>query len=170
MTQGLVMNFSASENMIINCYDRPPFTKNHLFNSRQVKENGKKLVEEYDVRPRDPDALARSFSGGNQQKIIIAREFAQDPRLVVAVQPTRGLDIGASDFVHQKLLEQKEKGAGVLLISADLDEVLAVSDRVLVINEGEIMGEFVPGEIDYTEIGLMMGGTKRTNSKAGETA
>lgn len=168
MTQGLVMNFSASENMIINCYDRPPFTKNHIFSGKAVKENGIKLVEEYDIRPRSPEALARSFSGGNQQKIIIAREFAQNPKLVVAVQPTRGLDIGASRFVHTKLLEGKEMGAGVLLISADLDEVLAVSDRVLVINEGEIMGEFVPGTISYGDIGMMMGGTKRETSKEGE--
>lgn len=170
MTQGLVMNFSASENMVINCYDRPPFTKNHIFDSGAVKENGKKLVEEYDVRPRNPEALARSFSGGNQQKIIIAREISQNPKLVVAVQPTRGLDIGASQFVHTKLLESKEKGAGVLVISADLDEVLAVSDRVLVINEGEIMGEFVPGTISYGEIGLMMGGTRLETKKEGDPA
>ena len=170
MTQGLVMNFSASENMVINCYDRPPFTKNHIFDSKAVKENGKKLVEEYDVRPRNPEALARSFSGGNQQKIIIAREISQNPKLVVAVQPTRGLDIGASQFVHTKLLESKEKGAGVLVISADLDEVLAVSDRVLVINEGEIMGEFVPGTISYGEIGLMMGGTRLETKKEGDPA
>ena len=170
MTQGLVMNFSASENMVINCYDRPPFTKNHIFDSKAVKENGKKLVEEYDVRPRNPEALARSFSGGNQQKIIIAREISQNPKLVVAVQPTRGLDIGASQFVHTKLLESKEKGAGVLVISADLDEVLAVSDRVLVINEGEIMGEFVPGAISYGEIGLMMGGTRLETKKEGDPA
>ena len=170
MTQGLVMNFSASENMVINCYDRPPFTKNHIFDSKAVKENGKKLVEEYDVRPRKPEALARSFSGGNQQKIIIAREISQNPKLVVAVQPTRGLDIGASQFVHTKLLESKEKGAGVLVISADLDEVLAVSDRVLVINEGEIMGEFVPGTISYGEIGLMMGGTRLETKKEGDPA
>ncbi len=170
MTQGLVMNFSASENMVINCYDCAPFTKNHIFDSKAVKENGKKLVEEYDVRPRSPESLARSFSGGNQQKIIIARELSRDPKLVVAVQPTRGLDIGASDFVHQKLLESKEKGAGVLVISADLDEVLAVSDRVLVINEGEIMGEFVPGTISYAEIGLMMGGTRLETEKEGDPA
>lgn len=169
MTQGLVMNFSASENMIINCYDRPPFTKKHIFDNKAVKENGKKLVEEYDVRPRNPEAMARSFSGGNQQKIIIAREFSQNPKLVVAVQPTRGLDIGASQFVHTKLLESKENGAGVLLISADLDEVLAVADRVLVINEGEIMGEFVPGTISYGDIGLMMGGSKLESKKVGET-
>ena len=170
MTQGLIMNFTASENMIINCYDRPPFTQHHIFNGKAVKKNGAELVEEYDVRPRNSEALARSFSGGNQQKIIIAREFSQKPKLVVAVQPTRGLDIGASEFVHHKLLDAKEEGAGVLLISADLDEVLAVSDRVVVINEGEIMGEFVPGEIDYSQIGLLMGGTRLDEKKAGEPA
>ncbi|MCI8476864.1 MAG: ABC transporter ATP-binding protein [Oscillospiraceae bacterium] len=169
MTQGLVMNFSVSENMILNCYDRAPFTVSHIFQNKAVKDNGVKLVEEYDVRPRSPEAFARSLSGGNQQKVIIAREFSQNPKLVVAVQPTRGLDIGASEFVHHKLLQAKEEGAGVLLISADLDEVLAVSDRVAVINEGEIMGEFIPGQIDYSQIGLMMGGT-RLETKEGETA
>ena len=170
MTQGLVMNFSVSENMVLNCYDQEPFTHKGIFSVKAVKKNGEKLIEEYDVRPRDSEALARSFSGGNQQKIVIAREFSKQPKLILAVQPTRGLDIGASQFVHKKLLEGKAQGASVLLISADLDEILSVADRVLVINEGQIMGEFIPGEIDYAQIGLMMGGTKQQEQKVGEGA
>ena len=99
--------------------------------------------------------------------MILARELANDPQLIIAMQPTRGLDIGASEFVHHKLLEAKEQGAGVLVISADLDEILAVSDRVLVINEGRIMGEFIPGQISFSEIGLMMGGIEQKGEKAG---
>lgn len=132
-------------------------------------EYGERLTEEYDVRPRTPQALARSFSGGNQQKIIIAREFAREPQFIIAVQPTRGLDIGASEFVHKKLLEAKKRGVGVLLISADLDEILAVADRALVLSEGQIMGEFSQGETDYAKIGMMMGGMK-AGQKEGETA
>ena len=166
MTQGLVMDFTLSENYILNSYEQAPFTTGKLlFHPKAVSELGDKLTEEYDVRPANPEAFAKSLSGGNQQKVILARELSKDPKIIIAMQPTRGLDIGASEFVHQKLLEAKERGAGVLLISADLDEVLAVSDRVIVINEGEIMGQFVPGEISLGEIGLMMGGMEQTKEE-----
>ena len=159
MTQGLIMDFSLSENYVIKHYEDSPYTTGKIFfHSKAVKEEGTVLTKEYDVRPDNPSALARSLSGGNQQKVILARELSDDPEMIIAMQPTRGLDIGASDFVHSKLLQAKERGAGVLLVSADLDEILAVCDRVLVINEGRIMGEFVPGEISGGEIGLMMGG------------
>lgn len=168
MTQGLVMDFTLCENFILNRYEKAPFTTHKvLFHSKAVFQYGHRLTEEYDVRPRTPEALARSLSGGNQQKVILARELANDPQLIIAMQPTRGLDIGASEFVHHKLLEAKEQGAGVLVISADLDEILAVSDRVLVINEGRIMGEFIPGQISFSEIGLMMGGIEQKGEKAG---
>ena len=169
MTQGLVLDFSVSENLILSCYDKEPYTRKGIFSSKAVREAGERLVEEYDVRPRAPEAMARSFSGGNQQKIVIAREFTRRPKLILAMQPTRGLDVGASQFVHRKLLEAKEQGAGVLFISADLDEILSVCDRVLVLNEGQIMGEFIPGQIDFAQIGLMMGGTKQ-QERAGEGA
>ena len=169
MTQGLVMDFCVSENLILSCYDREPYTHKGIFSAKAVREAGERLVEEYDVRPRNPDSPASAFSGGNQQKIVIAREFSRQPKLILAMQPTRGLDVGASQFVHYKLLEAKEQGAGVLFISADLDEILAVCDRVLVLNEGQIMGEFIPGEIGFAQIGLMMGGTKQ-QEKAGESA
>ncbi len=162
MTQGLVMDFTLSENYVLNRYDKEPFTTGKfLFHSNAVDEMGEKLTEEYDVHPSNPQAFAKSLSGGNQQKVILARELSKDPELIIAMQPTRGLDIGASQFVHNKLLDAKEKGAGVLVISADLDEILAVSDRVMVINEGRFMGEFIPGEISHSEIGLMMGGMEQ---------
>ncbi len=157
MTQGLVLDFTVAENMILNSYNKSPFTEKHIFRTKTVHENGAKLVQEYDVRPPEAEAKVRSLSGGNQQKVVIAREFSKNPDFILALQPTRGLDIGASQFVHRRLLEEKEKGAAVFLVSADLDEVLSVADRVMVIYEGRITGEFAPGERTHSEIGLMMG-------------
>ena len=169
MTQGLVMDFTLSENYILNRYEKEPFTtKRIFFHSKAVSENGDKLTEEYDVRPNNPGAFAKSLSGGNQQKVILARELSTNPKLIIAMQPTRGLDIGASEFVHHKILDAKEAGSGVLLISADLDEILSVADRVLVINEGKLMGEFIPGEIPYNQIGLMMGGIEQNEEEKEE--
>ncbi len=157
MTQGLVLDFTVAENMILNSYNKEPNTVNHIFKSKTMRANGSQLAAEYDVRPCDADAVVRSLSGGNQQKVVLAREFSKEPDFILAMQPTRGLDIGATEFVHRRLLREKERGAAVMLISADLDEVLAVADRVLVLFEGKITGEFVPGEKSFSEIGLMMG-------------
>ncbi|MDD6435605.1 MAG: ABC transporter ATP-binding protein [Clostridiales bacterium] len=169
MTQGLVMDFSLSENYVLNKYEHEPYTTHKVvFHSKAVESHGEVLTEEYDVRPRNPKAFAKSLSGGNQQKVILARELSSDPKIIIAMHPTRGLDIGASEFVHHKLLTAKENGSGVLVISADLDEILAIADRVIVINEGKIMGEFVPGEIDLSEIGLMMGGISRNGEEVQE--
>lgn len=161
LKQGLVLDFTVAENLALDTYDKPPFTVRGVFYQNKLEEIGNKLVQEFDVRPARADALAKNFSGGNQQKIVLAREFSREPKFILAMQPTRGLDIGATEFVHRRLLAEKGKGAAVLLISADLDEVLLVADRVLVIYEGQIMGEFVPGQISLPEIGLMMGGTQR---------
>jgi simple sugar transport system ATP-binding protein len=166
MTQGLVLDFTVSENLVLNRFNKEPYTRNHIFRAGAVKSNGEKLVEEYDVRPRAPRAAVRKLSGGNQQKVVIAREFSKEPDFILAVQPTRGLDVGAAQFVHKRLLVEKEKGAAVFLISSDLDEILTVADRVLVIYEGKITGEFLPGTLSFSEIGLMMGysseGEKKT--------
>lgn len=159
LKQGLVLDFTVSENLILNTFDRPPFTLKGIFRPATVEKNGENLVDEFDVRPQQSRAKARNFSGGNQQKIVLARELSRNPKFILAVQPTRGLDVGASEFVYQRLLQEKNKGGSVLLISADLDEILLVSDRVLVMYEGKIMGEFIPGEVSYIDIGLMMGGT-----------
>jgi simple sugar transport system ATP-binding protein len=169
MREGLILNFSVWENLVLNTYNNEPYCHNHVLKPALIKSKGEQLVEEYDVRPRDSEALARSLSGGNQQKVVIAREFSKEPAFILAVQPTRGLDVGAAQFVHQRLMAEKEKGAAVLLISSDLDEVLAVADRVLVIYEGKITGEFLPGELSFPEIGMLMGYGGKT-VKTGEAA
>lgn len=167
LTQGLILDFTLSENYILNCYKKKPFTTGKMFfHPNAVSSHGEKLTSEYDVRPCNSEVLAKSLSGGNQQKVILARELSSAPKVIVAMQPTRGLDICASEFLHLKLLEAKNNGAGILLISTDLDELILVCDRILVINEGSIMGEFVPGEVTFEEIGLMMGGIKQRKEEA----
>jgi simple sugar transport system ATP-binding protein len=153
--------------MALDTYDHAPITIRGVFYPRVMDEISKSLVQEFDVRPPCHDIPVRNFSGGNQQKVVLAREISRDPHFILAVQPTRGLDIGATEFVHRRLLAEKEKGAAVLMISADLDEVLLVSDRVVVLYEGKIMGEFVPGQVSMTDIGLMMGGAD-ARKEAGE--
>lgn len=159
--EGLVLDFTVAENLVLDTYDKPPFTRGKVFYPQEVKAFGRRLVKEFDIRPPNPEALVRTLSGGNQQKVVLARQISRKPRFLLALQPTRGLDVGATEFVHQRLLEEKQKGVAVLLISADLDEILLISDRVLVIYEGRIMGEVIPGQTTYTEIGLLMGGTTR---------
>ncbi|TWH52060.1 ABC transporter ATP-binding protein [Sporomusa sp. KB1] len=159
LKQGLVLDFTVAENMALDTYDEPPLTCKGIFQPQKMQDIAQELIKEFDVRPPNYDAIIRNFSGGNQQKVILAREFTRSPQFILAVQPTRGLDIGATEFVHRRLLAEKEKGAAVLMISADLDEVLLVSDRVIVMYEGRIMGQFIPGEVSITDIGLMMGGT-----------
>jgi simple sugar transport system ATP-binding protein len=162
MKEGLIPDFAVWENLVLNTYNNEPYCRSHVLRPALIKSRGEKLVEEYDVRPRNAGALVRSLSGGNQQKVVIAREFSKEPAFILAVQPTRGLDVGAAQFVHQRLMAEKEKGAAVFLISSDLDEVLAVADRVLVIYEGKITGEFFPGELSFPEIGMLMGYGSKT--------
>lgn len=158
---GLVLDFSIAENMVLENFDREPFTQKGFYNPDMVKDFSWQMVEEFDVRCPGVDTLARSLSGGNQQKIVLAREISRSPKLLIAAQPSRGLDIGATEFVQKRLIEERTNGKAVLLISTDLDEVLAVSDRVLVIYEGQIMGEIIPGKATLEEIGLMMAGTRQ---------
>ncbi len=161
LKDAVIMDFSIAENLILDDYDIPPFTKNGVFFPANVAKNATKMIEEFDIRPPYPNVSIKKFSGGNQQKVVIARELSRNPQFVLAMQPTRGLDIGAVEFVHERLIAERDKGKGVLVISADLDELLIVCDHILVLYEGEIMGSFVPGKIPLTEIGMMMGGTKR---------
>ena len=131
-------------------------------NHREIRDNAEHLIEQYDIRSsQGPVTKARSMSGGNQQKAIIAREIDKNPELLVAVQPTRGLDVGAIENVHKELVAQRDAGKGVLLISLELDEVMNVSDRILVMYEGEIVGEFDPKHVTVEELGLYMAGSKR---------
>ena len=129
---------------------------------KNIRKYANKLVEKYDIRSgQGPVTIARSMSGGNQQKAIIAREIDKNPELLVAVQPTRGLDVGAIEFIHKQLIAQRDAGKGVLLVSLELDEVMDVPDRILVMYEGEIVGEFDPKETTQEELGLYMSGAKR---------
>jgi simple sugar transport system ATP-binding protein len=126
---------------------------------------GRKLLSEFDVRGGGPQTLAASLSGGNQQKVVVAREVARNPRVLVAAQPTRGLDVGAIEFVHRRLIEERGESRAILLVSFELDEILSLSDRVLVIYEGEIVAEFTP-DVSEEEIGIAMVGGRRDRTAA----
>jgi general nucleoside transport system ATP-binding protein len=154
-----VLDFSMRENMVLNTYYKQPYTKGGLLNENAMDEHARRLIQEFDVRTPGTDTKARSLSGGNQQKAIIAREVDKDPDLLIAAQPTRGLDVGAIEFIHKRLVEQREKGKGVLLISFELDEILKLSDRIIVMYEGRVVGEVRPEETNDQELGLMMAGS-----------
>ncbi|MGL5511946.1 MAG: ABC transporter ATP-binding protein, partial [Sporomusa sp.] len=159
LKRGLVLNFTVAENLVLETYRQPTFSGKGILNLSKIQQYAKKLVKLFDIRPADCEtALARSLSGGNQQKVIIAREVENDPDLLIAVQPTRGLDVGAIEFVHKALVEQRDKGKAVLLISLELEEVLDLSDRINVLYDGKIVGELDPNETDEKEIGLLMAG------------
>jgi simple sugar transport system ATP-binding protein len=155
--RGLVLDFTLAENLAMREYDRPPLSRNGILPPSRMRRHAEPLLREYDVRGGEPDTPAVSLSGGNQQKVVIARELHQDPRVLVAAQPTRGLDVGAIEFVHSKLLEQRANGRAVLLVSLELEELRAVADRLLVISDGRIVGEFPPDASDE-ELGLAMTG------------
>lgn len=160
---GLVLDYSLEDNIVLQRYFEPQFTNGAGFLKRkEIREYANRLIEQYDVRSgQGPITKARSMSGGNQQKAIIAREIDKDPELLIAVQPTRGLDVGAIEYIHKQLVAQRDAGKGVLLVSLELDEVMNVSDRILVMYEGEIVGEFDPKEVTVEELGLYMAGSKR---------
>jgi len=156
--RGLVLNFSVAENFVLMNYYRPPFARGINLDYRAIRDYAGKLIEKFDVRAPGMETLARSLSGGNQQKIIIGREVDKDPVLLIAAQPTRGLDVGAIEFVQENLLEQRRKGKAVLLVSLELEEILNLSDRILVIYEGKIVGEVPGSEATRDELGIMMTG------------
>lgn len=159
---GLVLDYTLEENMVLQEYWKPQFQSHGFIRRKEVREYAEKLIGQFDVRSgQGPVTIARSMSGGNQQKAIIAREIEKDPELLVAVQPTRGLDVGAIEYIHKQLVAQRDEGKAVLLVSLELDEVMNVSDRILVMYEGEIVGEFDPGKTTVEELGLYMSGAKR---------
>ena len=160
---GLVLDYTLEDNLVLQRYFEPEFTDKAGFLKRKnIREYAEKLIGEFDIRSgQGPSTIARSMSGGNQQKAIIARELDKDPELLVAVQPTRGLDVGAIEFIHKQLIAQRDAGKAVLLVSLELDEVMDVPDRILVMYEGEIVGEFDPKKTTQEELGLYMSGAKR---------
>jgi simple sugar transport system ATP-binding protein len=160
---GLVLDYTLEDNMVLQRYFEPEFVNKAGFLKRgPIRSYAERLIEQYDVRSgQGPETIARSMSGGNQQKAIIAREIDKNPELLIAVQPTRGLDVGAIEYIHRQIVAQRDAGKGVLLVSLELDEVLALSDRILVMYEGEIVGELEPKSTNVEELGLYMAGAKR---------
>ena len=159
---GLVLDFTLEQNMVLQRYWQPEFQKNGFIRFDAVRAYSDRLIEQYDVRSgQGSQTIVRSMSGGNQQKAIVAREIDKDPELLVAVQPTRGLDVGAIEYIHKQLVAQRDEGKGVLLVSLELDEVMNVADRILVMYAGEIVGEFDPRSVTVEELGLYMAGAKR---------
>ena len=159
---GLILDFTLEENLVLQRFREPQFEKGGFIRFDAVRDYAQRLIQQYDVRSgQGPVTKVRSMSGGNQQKAIIARELDREKPLVVAVQPTRGLDVGAIEYIHSQLVRQRDEGKAVLLVSLELDEVMSLSDRVLVLYEGEIVGEFDPKKISVQELGLYMAGAKR---------
>ena len=160
---GLVLDYSLENNIVLQRYFEPEFTnKAGFLKLKNIRAYAERLIEQYDVRSgQGPITISRAMSGGNQQKAIIGREIDRDPDLLVAVQPTRGLDVGAIEYVHSQLVAQRDAGKAVLLVSLELDEVMNVPDRILVMYEGEIVGEFDPKKVTIEELGLYMAGAKR---------
>ncbi len=165
---GLVLDFSLEQNLVLQRYWQPEFEKMGFIRGAEVRKYAEKLIDQYDIRSgQGPITAARSMSGGNQQKAIIAREIDKNPELLVAVQPTRGLDVGAIEYIHKQLVAQRDAGKAVLLVSLELEEVMSVPDRILVMYEGEIVGEFNPKEVTVEELGLYMAGAKNMYREVG---
>lgn len=164
---GLILDFTVSENTILQTYYRPEITQHGFINQKAMDDMASRLIEEFDIRTPGVETQVRSMSGGNQQKIIIAREIDRDPQFLIAAQPTRGLDVGAIEFVHKQLIAQRDAGKAVLLVSFELEEILNVADRILVISEGRIVGETTPETTSDQELGLMMAGRHKGDETDG---
>lgn len=160
MRDGMVQDFSISENIILRDHSQSPYASRGFLIHRIIAEFTDRLIRLFQIKTPSRETPARNLSGGNIQKVVLARELSRSPRIVIAAQPTRGLDIGATEYVHTSLLEQREKGAAILLISEDLDEVLALSDRVAVIYEGRMMGILDNKDAERERIGLLMAGVQ----------
>jgi ABC-type uncharacterized transport system ATPase subunit len=158
--RGLVLEFSLAENLVLHDYAKQPFASRGLLHPKAILDYARKLLTEFDVRGGAPETRASALSGGNQQKVVIAREVSRDPQALIAAQPTRGLDVGAIEFVHRRLVEERDEGRAVLLVSLELEEVLSLADRILVIYEGRIVGEFDPS-VTEEELGIAMTGGGR---------
>jgi simple sugar transport system ATP-binding protein len=160
---GLVLPFSIADNMVLCTYYKPPFARGVQREESAVNQNAEKLVEQFDVRT--PGALipAGNLSGGNQQKVIVARELSRPVTLLIANQPTRGLDVGSIEYIHSQIVEIRDQGAAVLLISAELDEVRSLADRLAVMYHGEIVATVEPGEVSKSQLGLLMAGSQVNN-------
>ncbi len=159
---GLVLDFRLEENLVVHSYGRRPFSRGGVMDGNAVRANAERLISEFDVRCGEGGATpTRAMSGGNQQKAIVAREIDRSPEAFVIAQPTRGLDVGAIEYIHKRIIAERDKGKAILLVSLELDEILDISDRIAVIYNGEIVGVVAAGQTDENELGLMMSGSKR---------
>jgi ABC-type uncharacterized transport system ATPase subunit len=158
---GLMMDLSVEENLILETHVSPDFHTRGLLNFNKIHQFSNELIEGYGIMTPGRDAVIKSLSGGNLQKVILARELAGKPALIVASQPTRGLDVGAMEYIHRRILQEKERGAGIILISEDLDEIFVLSDRIVVMYEGQIMGDVRSEQASREQIGLWMSGVKK---------
>ncbi len=156
--RGLILDFSLAENVVLDSYYMPEFSQGLSMRWPAIRQRTSALLEQYDVRTTGPDATARSLSGGNQQKLIVAREVERDTALVIASQPTRGVDVGSIEYIHRRLVAERDDGVAMLLVSSELDEILALSDRILVMYRGRIVAERTPATTSSTELGLLMAG------------
>ena len=165
--RGLVMDFKLYENLILGRHHKKPYVKGWSLDNKKIKEEARRLIKEFDVRTPSENVEAKSLSGGNQQKLIVAREFDRQPDLLVASQPTRGIDVGAIEYIHNKLVEQRDNGKAILLISLELDEILALSDRIAVIYEGKIVDILDREDATEEKLGLMMAGAESEELEGG---
>jgi simple sugar transport system ATP-binding protein len=163
--RGLVLEFSLAENLALHDFDKPPNSRLGWLFPQQILRAARRLLEQFDVRGGRPETRAAALSGGNQQKVVLAREIARSPRVLIAAQPTRGLDVGAIEFIHRRLVEARDNGEAVLLVSLELDEILSLSDRILVVYEGRIAGEFPP-DVGEEELGIAMTGGRGKEAAA----
>lgn len=165
--RGLILPFSVADNLVFGVQEQEPFSHLGVLDPGRIWANARELIPRFDIRPRRADVPVGTLSGGNQQKVVLAREFSEDPRFLIAAQPTRGLDVGATEFVHKSLVEKRDQGVAILLVSAELDEIMELSDRIAVIYEGQIMATFEAGAVDEERLGLLMtGGEEKTAEQA----
>ncbi|APE44308.1 heme ABC transporter ATP-binding protein [Sulfitobacter alexandrii] len=160
--EGLIMDFQAWENTAFGYHDDPAYNTGFLMNNAAIREDTARKMERFDVRPPNPRLAAKNFSGGNQQKVVLAREIERNPDLLLIGQPTRGVDIGAIEFIHEQIVALRDQGKAILLVSVELEEILALSDRIAVMFDGRIMGERLPADTNEKELGLLMAGITDT--------
>jgi simple sugar transport system ATP-binding protein len=158
---GLVLGFSVAANLVLQAYYLPPFSNGWVIYPDKIQENADRKIAEFDIRTPSRDTLVSHLSGGNQQKVIVAREFSRQINLLIINQPTRGLDVGSIEFIHKRIIEARDQGVAVLLVSAELDEILSLSDRIGVMYAGELVAEIQAIDANREELGLYMTGSKK---------
>jgi simple sugar transport system ATP-binding protein len=163
---GVVLGFPIEFNLILNTFEKEPFSHGIVVDYPAIRENANRLIQQFDVRTSSPAAPVSTLSGGNQQKVIVAREFSHGSKLLVAAQPTRGLDVGSMEYIHAQIVKKRDEGAAVLLVSTELDEIMALGDRIAVMYQGKIIGILDRSEATRDEVGLLMAGRTRDAGEA----